>query len=194
MKKILSLLVFSLLALASSVQAANYKLDSAHSAVNFKVKHLGISDVSGSFSKVTGSFSFDPKDFSKATAEAKIETASIYTANKDRDNHLRSADFFNVEKFPSISYKASSIKQSKVKDSYKVNGILTMHGVSKPVVLDMKYLGIAKDSEGKEHVAFRATTKLNRKDFGLLWSQALEMAGVVGQEVNIVIEVEGQTL
>lgn len=189
MRKFLALTLATLV--SSTCWAADYTIDAAHSSVTFKVKHLAISSVPGRFGEVSGKFSFDPANIEAAKAEATIGAASINTMDAKRDDHLKSPDFLDVPKYPSITFKTTKI--DKVSDSaFKAHGDLTIHGVTKPVTLDVTYGGAAKDPWGKERVAFEAKTMINRKDFGLTWSKTLETGGlVVGDDVQITLEIEG---
>lgn len=189
MRKLIAIILSTVV--SSTAWAADYEIDSTHSSVVFKVKHLAISTVPGRFGDVTGRFSFDPTRVEASKAEAKIAVASINTMDTKRDDHLRSADFFDVSKFPSITFKTSKVE--KVSDTaFKATGDLTIHGVTKPVTLDVTYGGSAKDPWGKERAAFEAKTLINRKDFGLTWSKTLETGGlVVGDDVQISLEIEG---
>lgn len=171
-------------------QAAPYKLDATHTEVGFKVQHLMISDVKGRFNKYEGSFDYDEKKNELKAIDVKIEAASIDTNNKDRDAHLNSDEFFATKKFPLITFKSDKI-DGKDPKNLKVSGTLTIHGVSKPVVLDVVNKGSAVDPWGNEKVGFSATTKVNRKDFGLNWNKALDKGGVaLGEEVSIMIDGE----
>ncbi len=171
--------------------AADYQIDPTHSSVVFKVKHFGISSVPGRFGEVGGKFSFDPAKIEASKAEATISVMSINTMDAKRDDHLRSPDFLDVSKFSTISFKTTKVE--KVSDSaFKALGELTIHGVTKPVTLDVTYGGAAKDPWGKERAAFEARAVINRKDFGLTWSKTLETGGlVVGDDVQITLEIEG---
>lgn len=189
--KLLSLALCLLLALTSAATAAEYEIDGAHTQITFKVRHLGISWVPGSFSKLEGKFSFDKNNIAAAKVEAKIDVASISTLNQKRDDHLRGADFFNAEKYPTITFVSKEVKPA-AGDSFKVIGDLTMHGVTKTVELDAEFTGAATDPWGNEKVAFSATTKLNRKDFGLQWNKVLETGTlVVGDEVLVSLDIQG---
>lgn len=189
MKKIFALVVA--LCAAMPTMAAEYVIDADHSTVGFKVRHLAISSVAGNFGKFEGNFVYDPADPKKSSAQAKIEAKTIDTAQQKRDDHLRAEDFLFVEKFPEISFKSKEIKDATA-ESFKVVGDLSIRGVSKPVVLDVSVGGTAKDMYGNERIAFSATTKINRKDFGLAWNKLLETGAlVVGEEVQIAIEIEG---
>lgn len=189
MKKILVGLMMSLV--AGNCWAADYVIDATHSSVVFKVKHLAISSVPGRFADVSGKFSFDPTKVEASSAEATIKATTINTMDAKRDDHLKSPEFLDVAKFPSIQFKSTKIE--KVSDSaFNAHGDLSIHGVTKPVVLSVVYGGSAKDPWGKERVAFEAKTTLNRKDFGLTWSKTLETGGlVVGDDVQITLEIEG---
>ncbi|HBA61890.1 MAG TPA: protein yceI precursor [Elusimicrobia bacterium] len=170
--------------------AATYDIDAAHSAVTFKVAHMAISKVSGRFDKFTGSLEFVPGDTKAWKAEASIETASINTNVEARDKHLRAADFFDAEKFPAITFKGLKVTNYKNMKG-KLHGELTMHGVTKPVVLDVQGSGPAIDPWGGERLAAVATTTINRKDFGLTWNKVLETGGLlVGETVEITLEIE----
>jgi len=169
----------------------NYTIDSAHSAADFKVRHLMVSNVRGEFSGVTGSLTLDPNNVANSKVEAKIPTATIQTREPQRDAHLKSADFFDVEKYPEITF--ISTKFAKNGDGeYKVTGDLTIHGVTKQVTLDVEGpTPEVKDPWGNVKVGAEAKTKVNRKDFGLTWNAALETGGfVVGDEVNIHLDLE----
>ena len=190
MKNLLKLFLILLIFPSTSI-AATYKIDPAHSTIGFKVKHLAISKVPGSFTEFSGTFSFDPNKLTESRAAATIAVKSIDTANAKRDDHLRGDDFFSAEKFPEISFQTTKI-EPVIGEGFKATGDLTIHGVTKSVVLNVAFNGSAKDPSGKERAAFSATTKINRKDFGLTWNKVLETGGlVVGEEVEISIEVEG---
>jgi polyisoprenoid-binding protein YceI len=189
MKKLLVLTLATLI--SSTGWAAEYQIDSTHSSVVFKVKHLAISSVPGRFGEVSGKFSFDPAKIEASKAEATISVTSINTMDAKRDDHLKSPDFLDAPKFPTISFKTNKVE--KVSDSaFKAHGDLTIHGVTKPVTLDVTYGGSAKDPWGKERAAFEAKTVINRKDFGLTWNKTIETGGlVVGDDVSITLEIEG---
>jgi polyisoprenoid-binding protein YceI len=172
--------------------AAEYKVDKAHTGVTFKIRHL-FTNVSGRFDDFEGKVTFDPENFADASAEGTIQTASINTNNEKRDTHLKSPDFFDVEKYPTITFKSTKVTDvDKEKMTGKLHGNLTMHGVEKPIVLDVAYLGTAKDPWGNTRGGFVATTTINRKDFGINWNQTLDSGGLfVGEEVDIEINVEG---
>jgi polyisoprenoid-binding protein YceI len=178
------------LAAPSFAFAAEFEIDSAHSGAQFSVKHLMVSNVRGSFGKVTGKANIDEKDITKSTVEAIIDATSINTNEPKRDEHLRSPDFFDTAKYPTITFKSTKVEQAG--SNLKVAGDLTMHGVTKPVVLDVEgFTSEAKDPWGNTKRGGVATTKINRKDFGLGWNKALEAGGVmVGEDVKVAVETE----
>lgn len=178
------------LASPSLAFAAEFVIDSAHSAANFSVKHMMVSNVRGAFSKVTGSANIDEKDITKSTVEAVIDATTVNTNEPKRDEHLRSADFFDTAKYPTITFKSTKVEQAG--QNLKVTGNLTLHGVTKPVVLDVEgFTTEAKDPWGNTKRGGTATTKINRKDFGLGWNSVLETGGVaVGEEVAITLDLE----
>lgn len=189
MKKLMLAAIAALLVTQAAV-AAEFEVDVSHSQVGFSVKHLVISNVKGSFQKFTGKFTFDEKKKVFTAGEAVIEAKTIFTNDEKRDEHLRSGDFFDVEKHPEIKFVLKSGRVSG--NNVQVVGDLTIRGITKTVVLNGQYLGAAKDPWGNERVGFTATGKINRKDFGLTWNKALETGGaVVGDEVILTIELEG---
>lgn len=176
----------------SQAEVAEYVIDTGHSQVIFKVKHLAISTVTGRFDTFEGTYKFDSEDISNSSVETVINAASINTNETDRDDHLRSNDFLDVEKYPTITFKSKSITKGDGNE-FEIVGDLTIHGVTKEVTLDATYEGhVASDPWGKERTAFIADTKISRKDFGMTWNKVLEAGGlVVGDEVRITLEVEG---
>jgi polyisoprenoid-binding protein YceI len=189
MKRILAAAL--VMCVASTSWAADYEIDPSHSSIGFKVKHLAISSVPGKFAEFKGTFSFDPANIESSKADAVITASSVDTGDKKRDDHLRGDDFFDTSKHPVISFKTTKVE--KVSDTeFKAHGDLSIHGVTKPAVLDVTFGGAVKDPWGKERAAFVATTRINRTDFGLTWSKVLETGGlVVGENVDITLEVEG---
>jgi polyisoprenoid-binding protein YceI len=187
-----SLLVVSLLiGVATPGLAGSYTIDKSHSSVEFKVKHMAISKVRGSFDDFTATFTFEPDKPETWQVRATIQAASINTANEDRDNHLRSADFFEVEKFPTIEFVSTGVKKLEGNET-KLMGDLTIHGVTKAVVLELEFNGTVVDPWGNSRAGFSARGKINRKDFGLTWHKVLETGGLmVGDDVEITIDVEG---
>ena len=167
-----------------------YKIDSGHSSVGFSVTHF-FSKVPGSFTIFEGSIQLDPNDLSKGSVDITIDAASIDTNVEDRDKHLRSPDFFDVQKHPKITFKSTSVKKMGPKKA-QVAGKLTMHGVTKPVTLEVDVLGFGPDAWGGYRSGFQARTTINRQDFGVTWNKVLDGGGfVLGNEVDIVINIEG---
>jgi len=187
----LSLTALALALAAGASQAETYNADPAHSEVLFSVRHMaGVSKVTGRFNEFTATINGDAAKPETATVEFNIKTASIDTKEAGRDKHLRSADFFDVEKFPEISFKSSKIT-AKGQNKYDVAGTLTMHGVSKEVTLPVTMAGPVKDARGNEKFGFEVETKLNRKDYGITWNRALDAGGVmVSDDVQVAINME----
>ena len=171
--------------------AAPWSIDADHSNVGFKVRHLMVSNVKGSFEKYSGTVDIDDKDITKSKVAVSIDTNSINTNVQKRDEHLRSAEFFDAAKYPTMTFLSKKVAKAG-KDNLKVTGDLTLHGVTRQVVLDVE--GLAKESKdpwGNIRRGATATTKINRKDFGLVWNAALETGGVaVGEEITIALEIE----
>jgi polyisoprenoid-binding protein YceI len=168
-----------------------WNIDPAHSAAEFKVKHMMISNVKGHFAKVTGTLILDESDLSRSRVEATIDASSIETRDAQRDTHLKSAEFFDVEKFPSLTFKSTSLRV--VKDGeLSVEGDLTIRDVTRKVVFSVDGpTPPAKDPWGNTRVGVAATTKISRKDFGLSWNAALESGGfLVGDDVTITLDVQ----
>jgi polyisoprenoid-binding protein YceI len=180
-------------ALAVTVHAETYSVDTAHTDITFKVRHMGISTVSGRFEKFGGTFDVNPKDIKATKGNLTIDASSISTGNAKRDGHLKSPDFFDVAKFPEIKFASKEVKDINVKDSTAtLVGDLTMHGITKEISLKIKGGGIMTDPWHNERAAFTATGKLDRYDFGLKYNAALEAGGVVvSQEVELVLGFEG---
>ena len=170
--------------------AATYEIDSSHSAAHFSVRHLMISNVKGEFSKVTGTVVYDPNNVNATRIDATIDATTINTRDEQRDAHLRSADFFDTEKYPTLTFKSTQV--SKSKNKLRVTGDLTIHGVTREVILDVDGpTAEVKDPWGNTRVGATASTKINRKDWGLTWNSALETGGVlVGEEVTITLDIE----
>lgn len=171
-----------------SNNSAKWVLDPAHSELTFKVKHLMISSVKGEFKNFTTEI--DNEELENGKVKVNIETSSIFTNNADRDNHLKSADFFDVENHPKMAFESTKI--TKVDDTeYKLKGLLSIRGVTKEVVLDAEFGGINKDPWGNTKAGFSYNGKINRKDWGLNWNAALETGGVlVSDDVTISGEVQ----
>jgi len=190
LKKSLFLLSLSFFAVSLLSAGEKYQLDAAHSSIDFAVKHMVISKTKGKFKDVKGEFMVDEKDITSATINVTIQTASIETANEKRDGHLKSADFFDVEQFPTIGFISSKIK--KTGDSYAVTGNLTIKGVTKEVTFPFELNGFTNDPYGNRRLGVSAQLKINRHDYNLKWSKSLDGGGlVVGDMVEIALEVEG---
>ncbi|MDP2721247.1 MAG: YceI family protein [Bacteroidales bacterium] len=185
------ILLISLLAFVSlKSQTTNWEIDKAHTSVEFSIDHMVISEVTGKFTDFAGTIASDNEDFTNANIEFSIEVKSINTENSDRDDHLRGADFFDADKYPQITFLSTSFTK-KSGNVYSLSGNLTMHGVTKLVTLDAKYGGTVVDPWGNTKAGFKLTGKLDRKDYGLTWNNALETGGlVVGEEVTITARVE----
>ncbi|HUK47937.1 MAG TPA: YceI family protein [Terriglobales bacterium] len=170
---------------------STWNIDPAHSVAEFKVKHMMISNVKGHFPKVSGLLNLDETDVTKSQIEASIDAASINTREEQRDAHLKSADFFHVEQHPTLTFKSTRITQ-KGDGELTVTGDLTIRGVTRSVTFAVEGpTAPAKDPWGNTRVAVSATTKINRKDFGLTWNAALETGGIlVGDEVTITLDVQ----
>jgi len=176
--------------LCPSVWATTFTVDPDHTTVEFKIHHL-FSYVKGTFNEFEGTFDYVPDHPEQWKTSGTIKVASINTRVAQRDNHLRSKDFFEVEKYPTILFKSTEVTDV-TPTSTKLHGLLTIHGVEKPVVLDVTIHGVAKDPWGNVRAGITATTTINRKDFGLTWNQVLETGQLlVGEEVEIAVEVEG---
>jgi polyisoprenoid-binding protein YceI len=175
---------------AGAMQAQQFKIDPAHSEADFSIKHMAVSTVHGSFHAVAGSIKLDPTDMAKSSVEATIDVTSVDTGVAARDGHLKSPDFFDTAKFPTMTFKSTSV--AKVAGGYSITGDLTLHGVTKSVVLALEAPGKpVMDPKGKAHRGFVATTALNRKDFGLNWGGALPSGdAMLGNDVKIEIDLE----
>ncbi|TWT24657.1 YceI family protein [Planomicrobium sp. CPCC 101110] len=166
-----------------------WTVDAAHSEVGFSVKHMMISKVKGSFGAYDATVEANEENLQGALIDFKIDVASINTNNADRDGHLRSADFFDAEQFPYITFKANDIV--KKGDEYELTGDLTIKGITRPATFEVEYGGKGTNPWGVEVVAFNAEGKVNRKDFGLTWNQALETGGVlVGEDIKISLDLQ----
>jgi len=167
-----------------------WQVDGAHSAVNLAVRHMVISKVRGRFGKWSAKLQLDTAELTRSSVEVEIEAASIETGVGDRDTHLRSPDFLDAAKYPTLRFRSRRVEVA-AKDKLRVVGDLTIRDVTREVVLDAEYGGQGKDPWGNTRVGFTATTSLNRKDFGLTWNQALETGGVlVADRVDIEIELQ----
>ena len=178
-------------AASQSTKPTQWQIDPAHSAAHFSVRHLMISNVRGEFTKLSGSALMDPADPAKSSVEVTIQAASLSTREPQRDEHLRSADFFDVAKYPALTFRSERI-ESLGAEYFKLVGDLTIHGITKEVTLDIEGPTPAiKDPWGNVRAGVTGSTKINRKDFGLVWNTLTETGGlVVGDEVKITIEAE----
>lgn len=167
-----------------------WTIDQAHSNVEFAVKHMMFTTVKGRFGGVEGQIELNENDLADSFVNVTIDASTVDTRDEKRNAHLRSADFFDVETHPTLTFKSTKV-QAKGDDDFKVTGDLTLHGVTKPVVLEVEQTGRGKNPWGQEVIGFEAKTKINRKDFGLNWNAALESGGVlVSDDVKIAIDIE----
>ena len=175
---------------ATTTATRTWTIDLAHSMVEFSVKHMMFSTVKGLFTDFSGTIELDDQDIANSSVDVVIQAASIDTRDEGRNAHLKSADFFDVETYPTITFKSTSV-EPKDDEEFNVTGDLTLHGVTKPVVLKVEQTGRGMSPFGFEVAGFSAKTKISRKDFGLNWNAALETGGVlVGDEIKISIEIE----
>ena len=185
MKSLVGMMVLTLVAVSAFAQGAVWKSDVAHSRVGFFVTYMVVGEVEGRFTDYTATLTQGNEDFSGSTVEATIKTASINTNNDARDKHLRSDDFFNSDKYPAIVFKSTSFVKTGDK-TYVIKGDLTMREVTKPVELASTMTGMIKDASGKTRVAFKATTTINRTEYGVKWTKALESGElVVSDDVRV---------
>ena len=188
------LIIAAALALSAPALAATWQIDPAHSNVSFSVRHMMVSNVRGEFTKVSGTVEGDEKTPAQAVVNATIDATSINTREAKRDDHLKSPDFLDVAKYPTIIFKSKKIEPSG-SGQFKVTGDLTLHGVTKEVVLDVSDVTAPiKDPMGKTRAGAQASTKIDRKDFGINWSKVIDGGGLmVGDEVAISVDVEATT-
>ena len=190
MNKTLIFTVLMMSALASFTQKTEWEYDASHAKVGFSVSHFGISETEGKFTKFDGKGLSDKPDFSDAKIEFTIDASSIDTEEPQRDAHLRSADFFDTEKFAEITFKGKSLK-STGKNTYKLTGELSMHGVTMEITLDVVYKGTVLDPFGNTKAGFKLAGVLDRTDFGLTWNGTLAAGGLlVGNDVYLDINIE----
>ncbi|MGH7886060.1 MAG: YceI family protein [Thermodesulfobacteriota bacterium] len=187
------LFAFLILAQGAFADTITYNIDPAHSQVLFKVKHFTISTVTGRFDSFEGTYTFNDKNIVNSTVNTKIAASSINTNNEKRDNDLKSPEFLDTEKYSDITFKSTEIKKGSADGKFVIIGDLTIHGVTKTVELFSELGGVVeKDPWGNKRSAFTAAGKINRKDFGIQYNKLMEAGGlVVGDEVNIILEVEG---
>ena len=170
---------------------STWKLDPVHTVAEFKVKHMMITNVKGHFTGVSGVLTLDESDITNSQVEATIDVATINTREADRDTHLKSGDFFDVEKYPTLTFRSTRV-QRKADDELTVTGDLTIHGITREAVLNVEGpTAPGKDPWGNTRIGLSAATKINRKDFGLTWNAALETGGIlVGEDITISIDTE----
>jgi len=176
---------------ATIAPCSTWNIDAAHSVAEFKVRHMMISYVRGEFSGLTGTLKLDETDYTRSTVEASIPVVSVRTVDENLDAHLKNEDFFNVEKFPTMTFKSTIIRSLGDRD-YEVTGDLTIHGVTRSATLSVNSVSEpATDPWGNVRIGFSASVKINRKDFGIVWNTALDSGGVlVGNEVTISLDLE----
>ena len=175
----------------AEITKEKWVIDPTHSEIEFKVKHLMVTNVKGKFKEFEASIYTTGDDFMSAEIDCWINASSVDTGNTDRDTHLKNADFFDVEKFPRIHFNSTSVVKLKEEDKYELSGELSIKGISKPVSLIVEYGGTVKDPWGKEMSGFQVDGKVNRNDWGIIFNMPLELGGVlVGEEVTITAEIE----
>lgn len=181
----------AILSLPASAANSSWQIDPQHSSAQFSIRHLAISTVHGGFSKLKGTINFDDKDVANSSVDVAIDVSTVDTREPDRDKDLRSPKFFDVATYPTMTFKSKKVEQV-APGKLKVTGDLTLHGVTKEVVLDVEGPTVAiKDPWGNQRVAVIATTRINRLDFGVKWNKTLDNGGMMlGDEVSIAIEVE----
>jgi polyisoprenoid-binding protein YceI len=175
----------------TTLTKTKWGIDAVHSEIGFKLKHLMIANVRGEFNEFDGSIYTTGEDFMSAEVDCWINPASVDTGNEQRDTHLKSADFFDVENFKEISFVANTYENIDSDGSYELWGDLTIKGITKRIQLDVEFGGVVKDPWGNHKAAFSINGKINRKDFGLIWNNPLESGGVMlGEEVHIACDVQ----
>ncbi len=190
MRRIAGLIVFALLMAAGvSAQAEPWAIDRGHSAAGFAVRHFGVSTVRGTFTNITGSILIDDKNLAGSSVDVTIDATTVNTQNDGRDKHLKSADFFDVEKFPTITFKSTKVESAGA-GRVRVTGDFTLHGVTKEIVLDVEGPTPVVTLNGRPRRGASATTRINRRDFGLVWGTVTEGIAAVSDEVNITIDLE----
>ncbi|HEV8660454.1 MAG TPA: YceI family protein [Thermoanaerobaculia bacterium] len=192
MKQFRSILVSTLFLATLPLFAASetFRIDKQHSSAEFKIRHM-VGNVTGRFTDFAGVVNVDRGNPAASSVEFTIQTASIDTSTPDRDKDLRSSNFFDVDRYPTITFKSTKVTPAKTKDTYDVVGDLTIHGVTKRVTLPVAFLGFVKDPWGNERAGFELNTTLDRKDYGIVWNKALDQGGfVLGDDVKISINLE----
>ena len=183
----LTMLISPMASAETKYAPASYQIDPMHSKVGFEIPHLVISTVEGRFTKYDGTIELADK-FEKSKVNVVVDMNSIDTSVQKRDDHLKSPDFFDVVKYPTMKFESTGL--SGTPENFKMTGSLTIKGVTKKVVLDGKYLGAVKDGFGQDKAAFQAKTKINRKDFGLTWNKMVEAGPTVGDEVTVDLRIQ----
>jgi polyisoprenoid-binding protein YceI len=169
---------------------SKWNIDPDHSVGSFAIRHLMVAHVHGQFNKVSGTISFDPSNIASLTVELEIDVSSIITGIDKRDEHLKSEDFFHTDKYPKITFKSTKVEMTGY-NSCKVNGELTIHGVTRPTALDVYVLGPVKSPFGETSLGISGRSRLNREVFGIAWNQPMEDGGVmVGKDADIYIDIE----
>jgi polyisoprenoid-binding protein YceI len=190
MRTILALAAAAALGFTSTTPQTVWKVDQAHSRVDFSVAHLVIAEVTGRFTDFTVTLNQGKDDFTGSELSAVIKTASINTDNEGRDKHIRSDDFLNAEKYPEITFKSTSFEKTG-DNTYRINGNLTIRDVTKPVVLEAIYKGTVTDPWGNVKSAFKATTTVDRFEYGVKWNKAIDTGGLVaGKDISITLNIE----
>ncbi len=175
--------------MTTSSATRTYAIDAAHTNIRFSVRHMMVSRVHGSFTGVSGTIDMQDGATAPSAVDVTIDATTIATGDAQRDGHLKSPDFFDVERFPTLAFRSTRVDGSG--ESFKIAGDLTIHGVTQPAVLDATFEGRGPDLYGNERVGFEASTKIDRKAFGLVWNHAIETGGVaVGDEIKIELSVE----
>ena len=188
LNKRIGLALIAVIFLAAGLWAQTFQVDPVHSSVGVTIRHI-VSNVKGRFTDFSGTIVYDPKKIEKSSVTVSIKTATIDTDNQKRDDHLRSPDFFDVEKFPEITFQ--SAKVAKKGNKFILHGILVMHGIEKKVSIPFGILGVAKDPGGNNRAGFEAELTLNRKDFGITWNRTLDQGGLLlGEDVKIGLSLE----
>lgn len=186
-KACLAALILALAPALAAAEPVTYKVDADHSGVSFSIRHF-VSNTPGRFKDFDGTIKYDKAAPATSSVEFTIQTASIDTANNDRDEHLRGADFFDVQKFPTMTFVSTGVTP-KDADTLEVTGDLTMHGVTKKVTIPVEVLGSVK-TPGGEKAGFETTFTVNRKDYGIVWNRVLDSSTVLGEDVKITVSIE----
>ena|ERR1051326_2330730 len=190
MKKIILLATILAAFGMTQAQTTSWQIDPVHSSVSFSVDYMVLTEVTGRFNEFSGTLQQEGEDFTKSSVTLDIKASSINTENEKRDGHLRSADFFDVQKYPELLFASKSFEKAS-ENTYRITGDLTMHGITKPIVISAKYTGKAKDPWGNMRQGFKGTASLDRTDFGVKYNSALESGGLlIGKDVSIVLNIQ----